>query len=116
MKKYNEFENKLRTGGFKRICNKNHKIIENKYIEIFGIEDYTKKKDETQKSLYNHYKILNNVAQKNGNIKFKTLEQFESEPDYLHILPYIRTQLFYHFKNQGIEINDIEQFLKLCQE
>ena len=115
MEKLNKFEERLRYGACKKTCEKNHIIIENKYIEIFGKEDYERRREETQKSLYSHYKILNSNPQIVKSGKNKTIEQFESEPDYLHILPYIKTQLIYYFKKQGLEIQDIKHFLQLCQ-
>lgn len=117
MENLNKFEERfLQKGACKKTCVNNHTIIENKYIEIFGKEDYERKKEELQNSLYNHYKILNNNPQIVKLGKYKTLEQFESEEEYLHILPYIKKQLVYYFKKQGIEIQSIKHFIQLCQE
>lgn len=117
MEKLNKFERAFvenKTG--KRVCEKNHEIIENKYVEIFGKEDYETKKQTAQKDLYNHYKILNSNPQIVKLGKYKTLEQFESEPNYLHILPYIKKKLFLYFKEQRIEIQNVEHFITLCQK
>lgn len=116
MEKLNKFEKafvEYKTG--KRMCKKYHKIIEDKYIKIFGKEDYETRKEETQKGLYNHYKILNSDIQVVKAKRCKTLEQFESEPEYLHILPYVKKKVFEYFKEQGIEIQNIEHFIELCK-
>lgn len=114
--KLNKFEENMSEGTYKKEYEKNHTIIERKYMQIFGEETYQRKKEETQQLLYNHYKLLNSKTQIVKQKRHKTLEQFESEPDYLHILPYIKMQLIYYFKEQGIELQSVEQFLKLCAE
>lgn len=116
MENLNKFEKAFlgyKTG--KRVCKKYHEIIENKYIKIWGREDYETRKKRTQESLHRHYKYISNNLEHYPKVNRKILEKFESEPDYLHILPGITMSLFYYFKKQGIEIQNIEHFIELCE-
>ncbi len=111
-----KFEESFVNGGYKEICEQNHEIIENKYFEIFGKEDYEIKKEQLQKSMCNRVNIFNNLKYVKSNEKHKTVEEILSEPQWLHILPYVRKQVLHYFKKQGHKVENIEQYLKLCQE
>ena len=86
---------------YKEVCNVNHNLIENKYIEVFGIENYKSIKENTKNAILNHYKILK--------------KKVEIQEDYLFILPYAVRQLFSHFSKKGLMIENIEQFLEYCK-
>lgn len=102
MKNLRRFERELlQEGKYKEVCNENHNLIENKYIEIFGIENYKSTKENAKNSILNHYKILK--------------KNIEIQEDYLFILPYAVRQLFLHFSKKGLMIENMEQFLEYCK-
>lgn len=116
MEKLNKFERafvEYKTG--KRVCKKYHEIIEDKYIKIWGKEDYETRKEKIQNDLHKRYKFINSHLEYYPKVDKKILEKFEKEPDYLHILPSIVRTLFYYFKKQGIEIYNAEHFIELCK-
>lgn len=102
MKNLRRFERELlQEGKYKEVCNENHNLIENKYIEVFGIENYKSTKENTKNSILNHYKTLK--------------KNIEIQEDYLFILPYAVRQLFLHFSKKGLMIENMEQFLEYCK-
>lgn len=117
MKNVNNFENDLiYKGAYNNICEENYKLLINKYIKLYGEEKFEKIKKDIKNNLLSHYKILNNNKSVSKMKKFKTVEEIENAEDYTIILPYIKKQLLLHFKDRGIEIQNINQFIKLCAE
>ena len=98
---------------YTEVCKKNHEVIENKYIEIFGKENYDSNLKSTKENILKHYKLMNNIPHVVKTKKIKTVEQVESQENY--ILPFVVRKLFSYFESKGLDMENIQQFLELCK-
>lgn len=100
---------------YKEVCRENHELIENKYIEIFGKENYDSNLKSAKENILKHYKLMNSIPHVVKTKKIRTVEEVERQEDYIYILPFVERKLFSHFESKGLEIGNIEQFLELCK-